>query len=70
MTKLKYSGTNQNCIHEGLKSILNTGTPFYNSVQNLLFPSPVQTLVKIKIYRNIILPVVLYGYGTWSLTLR
>jgi hypothetical protein len=26
--------------------------------------------LKIKIYRNIILPVVLYGCKTWSLTLR
>jgi len=26
--------------------------------------------VKIKIYRIIILPVILYGYETWSLTLR
>jgi len=26
--------------------------------------------VKIKIYRIIILPVVLYGYETWSLTFR
>jgi hypothetical protein len=26
--------------------------------------------VKIKIYKTIILPVVLYGCGTWSLTLR
>ena len=26
--------------------------------------------LKIKIYRNIILPVLLYGYETWSLTLR
>jgi hypothetical protein len=26
--------------------------------------------VKIKVYRNIILPVVLYGYETWSLALR
>jgi len=25
--------------------------------------------LKIKIYRNIILPVILYGCGTWSLTL-
>jgi len=28
-----------------------------------------QLLRKIKIYRNIILPVVLYGCGTWSLAL-
>jgi len=27
-------------------------------------------ILKIKIYRNIILPVVLYGCETWSLTLR
>jgi hypothetical protein len=26
--------------------------------------------VKIKIHRSIILPVVLYGYESWSLTLR
>ena len=26
--------------------------------------------IKIKIYRTIILPVVLYGYKTWPLTLR
>jgi len=27
-------------------------------------------ITKIKIYRNIILPIVLYGCETWSLTLR
>jgi hypothetical protein len=26
--------------------------------------------IKIRIYRTIILPVVLYGYENWSLTLR
>jgi hypothetical protein len=26
--------------------------------------------IKIKVYRTIILPVVLYGYKNWSLTLR
>ena len=30
----------------------------------------VSVMVKIKIYRNIILPVLLYGCETWSLTLR
>jgi hypothetical protein len=29
-----------------------------------------QKNLKIKIYKTIILPVVLYGYETWSLTLR
>jgi hypothetical protein len=26
--------------------------------------------IKIRVYRTVILPVVLYGYETWSLTLR
>jgi hypothetical protein len=26
--------------------------------------------VKVKIYKTIILPIILYGYETWSLTLR
>jgi len=39
-------------------------------VQNLLSSSLLSKNVKIKVYRNIILPVVLYGCETWSLTLR
>jgi hypothetical protein len=34
-----------------------------------VFQSAIQKL-KIKIYRTIILPVVLYGFETWSLTFR
>jgi hypothetical protein len=39
-------------------------------VQNLLSSSLISKNVKIKVYRTIILPVVLYGCKTWSLTLR
>jgi len=39
-------------------------------VQNLLSSRLLSKNVKIKIYRTIILPVVLYGCETWSLTLR
>jgi hypothetical protein len=39
-------------------------------VQNLLSYRLLSINTKIKIYRNIILPVVLYGWETWSLTLR
>jgi hypothetical protein len=39
-------------------------------VQNLLSSSLLSKNLKIKIYRNAILPVVLYGCETWSLTLR
>ena len=39
-------------------------------MQNLLSSSLLSKNIKIKIYRTIILPLVLYGCGTWSLTLR
>ena len=39
-------------------------------MQNLLSSSLLSKNVKIKIYRTIILPVVLYWCETWSLTLR
>jgi hypothetical protein len=39
-------------------------------VQNLLSSGLLSKNVKIKIYRTIILPVVLYGCETWSLTSR
>ena len=39
-------------------------------MQNLLSSSLLAKNLKIKIYRTIIFPVVLYGCETWSLTLR
>jgi hypothetical protein len=39
-------------------------------VQNLLSSRLLSKNTKIKVYRTIILPVVLYGCETWSLTLR
>ena len=39
-------------------------------MQNLLFSSLLSKNLKIKVYRTIILPVVLYGCEIWSLTLR
>jgi hypothetical protein len=51
---------------EKIKSILNSGNPF--SSEPSVFSSAVQKL-KIKIYKTTILPVVLYGRETWSLTL-
>ena len=40
------------------------------SVQNLLSSSLLSINLKIKIYRTIILPIILYGCETWSFTLR
>jgi hypothetical protein len=67
---LRTTLTNQNSIHEEIKNRLKSGNGFYHSVQNLLSSSLLSKNVKIKIYRTIILPVVLYGCKSWSLTLR
>ena len=42
----------------------------YHSVQNILSSSLLPKNIKIKTYSTIILPVVFYGFETWSLTLR
>ena len=39
-------------------------------MQNVLSSSLLSKNLKVKIYRAIILPVVLYGCETWSVTLR
>jgi hypothetical protein len=62
--------TNQNSVQEEIKSRLKSGNACYHSVQNLLSSSLLSKNVKIKIYRSIMLPVVLYGCESWSLTLR
>jgi hypothetical protein len=71
--KFKYLGmtkTNQNDIHEEIKSRLNSGNACYYSVQNLLSSLLISKNLKINTYKTVILPVVLYGCETWSLTLR
>jgi hypothetical protein len=61
---------NQNFMHEKIKSRLNSSNACYHSVQSLLSSCLLSRNVKVKIYKIIILPVVLYGYETWSLMLR
>jgi hypothetical protein len=73
VSQFKYFGTtvtNQNLVQEEIKRTLNSGTACYHSFQKLLSSRLLCRDVKIRIYRTIILPVVLYGCETWSVTLR
>jgi hypothetical protein len=69
----KYLGTtitDQNSIQEEINNRLKLGNACYYSVQNLLSSRLLSKNLKIKIYRTIIMPVVLYGCETWSLIFR
>jgi hypothetical protein len=71
VSQFKYLGTtvtNQNFIQEEIKRRLNSANAYYHSVQNLLSSCMLSKNVKVRINKTIILPVVLYGCETWSLT--
>jgi hypothetical protein len=73
VSQFKYLGTtvaNQNLIQKEFKRRPNSGNVCYHSVQNLLSSRLLSKDVKVRIYKTIILPVVLYGCETWSLTVR
>ena len=68
LKSFKYLGTtltNQNSIPEEIKSRLRLGNACHHRVQNLLSSRLLCKNLKIKTYRTIILPVVLYGCETW-----
>jgi hypothetical protein len=65
VAQFKYLGTtitNENLIQEEIKRRLNSG----NAVQNILSSRLLSKNIKIRKYKTIILPVVLYGCETWS----
>ncbi|KAJ4448789.1 hypothetical protein ANN_00180 [Periplaneta americana] len=71
--KFKYLGatvTNINDTREEIKRRINMGNACYYSVENLLPSSLLSKNLKVRIYKTVILPVVLYGCETWTLTLR
>jgi len=67
---LRTTLTNQNSLQEEIKSRLKSGSACYHSVQNVLCYSLLSKNTKVKIFRNIIFPIVFHGCGTWSRTLR
>jgi hypothetical protein len=62
--------TKQNFIQEEIKRRLNSGKACDHSVQKLLSSRLLSKNIQIKIYKTIILLVLLCGCETWSLTLR
>ncbi|KAJ4428760.1 hypothetical protein ANN_25753 [Periplaneta americana] len=71
--KFKYLGatvTNINDTREEIKRRINMGNACYYSVEKLLSSCLLSKNLKVRIYKTVILPVVLYGCETWTLTLR
>jgi hypothetical protein len=61
---------NQNDIRNEIKTTLNSENACYHSVQNILSSHLISKKLKVKIYKTLILPVVLYGSEISSFTLR
>jgi hypothetical protein len=73
MAEFKYLGailTDQSCMKEMIKSRLNSGNACYTSFQSLLSSCLLSRNAKVRIYKTLILPLVLCGCETWSVTLR
>jgi hypothetical protein len=60
----------KNYTHEEIKSRLDSEISCYRSSQNALPSYLLSETLEIKIYKNIILFVVLYWCKTWSLILK
>ncbi|KAJ4444126.1 hypothetical protein ANN_05915 [Periplaneta americana] len=71
--KFKYLGatvTNINYTWEEIKRRINMGNVCYYSVEKILSSSLLSKNFEVRIYKTVILPAVLYGCETWTLTFR
>jgi hypothetical protein len=62
--------TYQNVFHEEIQRRFNLISECYHSIQNLLSPCLLPKNMKSRMFRSMILSVVLFGHKIWSLTLR
>ena len=67
---LEVTVTNMNNISKEIKHRINMGNACYYSLEKILSSRLPSKKLKVKAYDTIILPVVLYGCETWSLTFR
>ena len=73
MSVFKYLGaliTKNNEVEKEVKHKLNIRNACYYSVQELFSSQILSRNIKLRICETTILPVVLYGSDTWSLTLK
>ena len=71
--KFRYLGvtvTNTNDIREKVKHRINMGNVCYYSLNKISSSRLLSKKLKVNTHKTIVLPVVLTGCGTWSLTLR
>ena len=69
--KFKYLGvTNTSDIREEIIRKINTRNAGYYSLEKMVSSPLLTKKLKVNTYKTIILPAVLYGCETWSLTLR
>ena len=62
--------TKTNDIREEIKRRINMGNACYYSLEKILSSRLLYKKLKVKTYKTIILPVVLCGCETWSLTMK
>jgi hypothetical protein len=60
----------KNLIQDEIKRRFDYDSACYHSIQKVLDRMLLSKNVKIGTYKTIVLSVVLYGYETWSLTLK
>ena len=70
VTVWRTSSKNPCSFHVEIKSTLKLGNACYHSEQNFFSSNSLYRIMKIKIQRNIILPVLLFWCDIWSLSLK